>query len=259
MKPLIYPKFIGRLGNNLFQIAACIGYAKKHGVGWGIRKGYVESGFNAFQVDKFFPHLPGIPRDEGYGFKVYNEPYFNYQEIPFVPRGVTIVGFWQSVKYFEHCQQEVKDALRIQHKEGYEGYCSIHVRRGDYLKHPDNFPTVTLDYLRKAMYEVASRGTTKFMVFSDDLQWCKENINGDYDIRFSNEQNEYNDLCAMASCKDNIIANSSFSWWGAFLNRNPDKVVVSPHYQNWFGPNAGPVKDQTQDLIPDGWIQIKFR
>jgi hypothetical protein len=256
MKPLIYPQFIGRLGNNLFQIAACIGYAKKHHVGWGVMKGYVERGFNAYQVDKYFPNLPKADPADVNNFKTYNEPFFNYQEIPFVPRGVKIVGFWQSLKYFEHCQQEVRDALKIQYKDGYQDYCSIHIRRGDYLKHPDNFPTVTMEYIRKAMYEVASRGTDKFMVFSDDMEWCKENINGDYEIKFSNEQNEYDDLCAMASCKDNIIANSSFSWWGAFLNRNENKVVVSVDHKQWFGPNAGPVKDQTQDLIPDRWIQI---
>lgn len=257
MKPMIYPQFIGRLGNNLFQIAACIGYAKTNRVKWGIKKGYVERGFNAFQVDKYFPHLPQAV--DCHDFKTYNETHFNYKEIPFVPRGVKIVGFWQSIKYFEHAQEEVKKALAINYKDGYGDYCSIHVRRGDYVKHSGSFPPVTTGYITKAMHEIASRGTDKFIVFSDDLAWCKENIDGDYEIRFSEEQSEYDDFCAMASCKDNIIANSSFSWWAAFLNRNPDKNVVSVHYTNWFGPDAGPVKDQTQDLIPDNWIQIKFR
>jgi len=101
MKPLIKPRFIGRLGNNMFQIAACIGYAKKHNVGWGVKKGYKERGFNVFQVDKYFPNLPAC---DSY-FKAYTEfqeewagMEFNYHEIPFHPNGCELVGFWQSLK-----------------------------------------------------------------------------------------------------------------------------------------------------------------
>jgi hypothetical protein len=263
VKPLIYPQFIGRLGNNLFQIAACIGYAKKHNVGWGIKKGYVERGFNAFQVDKYFPHLPTAT--DCHDFKTYNEPHFNYKEIPFVPRGTKIVGFWQSIKYFEHCQEDVKKILNIKYVDGYSDYVAIHVRRGDYVQHSGSFPPVDELYITMAGLEMALRGAgKKYLFFSDDIQWCKNFVNdykdlSDMGFEFSEGRNEYEDLCLMASCGHNIIANSSFSWWGAFLNRNPNKIVVSPHYKNWFGENAGTVKDQTQDLIPDNWIQIRFR
>lgn len=258
---LIYPKFIGRLGNNLFQIAACIGYAKKHNVGWGIKKGYVERGFGVHQLDKFFPHLPLCEES----FRRYAEPNFFHTEIPFQPQGVEIVGFWQSLKYFENAQEEVSKAFDlIIYDEMMEGHISIHIRRGDYASNPDHFPPVTTEYLNMALEILQRKGVdTHFIdVFSDDIQWCKENLarelNGPSHHFYFHTGNEYQDLCMMASCSHNIIANSSFSWWGAFLNPNPDKIVISPSHDNWFGPKNG-VRDQTQDLIPNDWIQIKFR
>ncbi len=249
---MVYPQFIGRLGNNLFQLAAAIGYAKKYNVGWGIKKGYVEKGFNAYQVDKYFPHLRGTDCI----FKSYYEPHFDYQEIPYHKHGIQLVGFFQSLKYFEHCQDEVRQALSIKYVDGYQDYVAIHVRRGDYVQHSGSFPPITVDYIEEAMQNIPSK---KYLFFSDDINWCKTNF-APYDlgnIEYSEGRNEYEDLCLMASCGHNIIANSSFSWWGAWLNRNPNKIVVSPHYENWFGPTAG-VKNP-KDIIPDGWIQIKFR
>lgn len=266
MKPMIYPQFIGRLGNNLFQIAACVGYSKKHNVGWGIKKGYVERGFNVNQVDKFFPHLPSC--DDTY--RTYNEhqpgmdnTWFNYHDIPFHSRGVKIVGFWQSLKYFEHAQEEVRLALNINYVDGYDDYVAIHVRRGDYVQNADSFPPVTEYYIHQAWHQMRCyTGSFKLkqIFISDDIEWCKQTFSNKAafsEAMYSEGRSEYDDLCLMASCSHNIIANSSFSWWGAFLNQNPNKKVLSPHYQNWFGPTAG-VKDPI-DIIPNNWIQVKFR
>jgi len=259
MEIKIYPRLIGRLGNNLFQIAAAIGYAKKHNVGWGIRKGYVERSFNAHQVDRFIPNLPSINTH----FKNYTEfqdhwagSEFNFHEIPFRQSGVEIVGFWQSWKYFDNAQDEVRKAFNINYQDGYSSYCSIHVRRGDYVIHDTNFPPVSLSYIKMAMSLLPSN--QKYIVFSDDIEWCKNNIVSD-NVTFANG-NEWEDLCVMASCGHNIIANSSFSWWGAWLNRNPDKIVFSPSCKagQWFGPDAG-VKNDCVDLLPPSWNQIEFR
>jgi hypothetical protein len=251
VRKLIYPQFIGRLGNNMFQIAACIGYAKKHGVDWGIKKGYVERGFQADQVDKYFPHLPEC--DELY--RGYNEPRFTYQEIPFFPQGVRLVGFWQSEKYFKHAEDDVRKAFNLKYVSGYEDYVSIHVRRGDYATNPEHFPPINDDYLLHATDITDGK---KYIVFSDDIAWCKEYFRkyGD-NIEFSEGRNEYEDLCLMASCGHNIIANSSFSWWAAWLNRDPNKIVISPSHENWFGPKNGE-HGNTQDIIPENWIQIKY-
>lgn len=263
MKPLIKPRFIGRLGNNLFQIAACIGYAKKYNVGWGIKKGYTERGFNAHQVDRFLPHLPACDsyfkpytefQDQWAGFE------FNYHEIPFHPNGCELVGFWQSEKYFENAKEEVRKAINLPFIEGYRDYVSIHVRRGDYVNHSDSFPPVTTEYLASAFQSV-NKVVSKAIVFSDDINWCKNNILSEgITIEFSEGRNEWEDLSLMASCGHNIIANSSFSWWGAWLNTNPEKIVISPSNKrgNWFGMGAG-VKHDCVDLIPKEWIQIEFR
>jgi len=267
VKPLIKPRFIGRLGNNMFQIAACIGYAKKYNVGWGIKKGYKERGFNAFQVDKYFPNLPAC---DSY-FKAYTEfqeewagMEFNYHEIPFHPNGCELVGFWQSEKYFENAKDEVRKHLQLPFIEGYRDYVSIHVRRGDYVQHSGSFPPIGMDYISKAIDKLRGyffEGVKfKVLVFSDDIGWCKENIKIWADVEFSEGRNEFEDMSLMASCGHNIIANSSFSWWAAWLNTNPDKIVVSPSHKrgNWFGMESG-VKHDCIDLIPKEWIQIEFR
>lgn len=258
MRVLVYPQFIGRLGNNMFQIAAAIGYARKHNVGWAIRKGYVERGFNVNQVDRFFPHLPGFDGQ----FRGYDEPTYDYKEIPFHPQGVRLVGFWQSIKYFEHCQDEVRDTFRLKHIDGYKDYVSIHVRRGDYTQHSGSFPPVTIEYLQQALKIFTDKGYNKFIVFSDDQLWCRANLVSYIDgvqFTFAENQNEFQDLCMMASCEHNIIANSSFSWMAAFCNKNQDKIIVSPSQEgfNWYGSGAGVKNPKT--LVPDNWIQIKFR
>jgi hypothetical protein len=259
MKQLVKPRFIGRMSNNFFQIAAAIGYAKKYNVGWGIKKGYIERGFNANQVDRFIPHLPACNsyfkpytewQDKWTGFE------FNYHEIPFFPNGVEIVGFWQSEKYFKHAADEVRQAINISYQNGYTDYCSVHIRRGDYVNLDTNFPPVTPYYVELAMKHFGS--SQKYLVFSDDIEWCKKNLSGN--LQFSEGKNEWEDLCLMASCGHNIIANSSFSWWAGWLNKNPDKVVVTPSHKagQWFGPDNGN-KNDCIDLIPEGWKEIEFR
>lgn len=261
MKTLVTFRPIGRLGNIMFQVAAAIGYAKKYNVRWC-------APMSGYETKRFLQYFPRVDARKSYDtFTNYNEHphgrsnWFDYHEIPFNPNGLTLVGFWQSLKYFENAQDEVRRVFELP-KHDLSEWCSIHVRRGDYVKYNTNFPPITTDYITKAMFEQSSRGNNKFLVFSDDIEWCKHNINGDYEIRFSEGNGEFEDLSMMASCGHNIIANSSFSWWAAYLNQNPDKVIVSPSQEgnNWFGPdwdNKNPNKPKT--LIPESWIQIKFR
>lgn len=263
---LIYPQFLGRLGNNLFQIAASIGYAKKHNVDWGITKGFIEPGFQAYQVDQFMPYLPS---HEDVHFKRYNEPVYDYTEIPFHPEGVRIVGFFQSLKYFEHCQDEVKRQIAIPFFPGFADYCGIHARRGDYVDLDTHFPPVSVEYFKMAIPVMMSHGYKKFLVCSDGMEWCEEVLPANFpevEFEFSKGFNEWQDMSLMASCGANIIANSSFSWWAAFLNQHPNKIIVSPHNTSWYGPDNGVAHDAKKrgveacaDLIPDTWIKLKFR
>lgn len=259
MEPLVTFKPIGRLGNIMFQTAASIGYARKYNVGWAAPSG-------GYETHRFLQYFPKV-KVRDVPFQRYGEHphgrhnWYDYHEIPYHPNGVTLVGFFQSLKYFENAQDEVKEVFKLPHTEGFGDWCSIHVRRGDYVN-STNFPPITMEYVEKAMFEQSARGQNKFMVFSDDIEWCKQNINGDYEIRFSEGRGEFDDLAMMASCGHNIIANSSYSWWASYLNPNPNKIIVSPaqHGNNWYGPdwdNKNPNKPKT--LIPIEWIQIAFR
>lgn len=262
---------IGRLGNVMFQCAAAIGYAKKYGVTWGVPS-------DTREVPYFHSIFPNLPRADG-SYKRYMEHlhafcdkhnmhfdqcHFNYHEIPQQPGPVKLVGFFQSWKYFENAEEEVKCAFKLNFIPGYEDYVSIHVRRGDYVQYANSFPPVTEDYIYKAWYELSTCLNGEYftpLFFSDDIEWCKRVFHDSFpDAEFSEGRNEFEDLSLMASCGHHIIANSSFSWWGAYLGHNPDRIVISPSCVrgNWFGMEAG-VKQDVVDLLPPHWHQIKFR
>lgn len=239
----VYAKQYGRLGNNLFQMAAAIGYAMTYGIEYNICPWYTKNTINHGH--------PYYIKEAGHQYqKLYFHKKLRYSRI-------MLDGYWQSEKYFAHCREEVLKALGYQW-ELKEGWCSIHVRRGDYLKYPDKHPVVTMEYLTKAMDMIADhRGIERFMVFSDDIPWCIAHFSSlPYHFHYSIDQTPEEDLIAGSCCEHNIISNSTFSWWGAWLNQNPDKVVISPSKDNWFGP--GNAHLDTSDLIPESWIQIKY-
>jgi hypothetical protein len=253
---MVTTTFIGRLGNSMFQIAACIGYAKKYGYTWGVPNYQRES-----SILTHFPNLPRCNDNE----KRYNEhqpghdhDWFDYHEIPNVGPDVNLFGFWQSWKYFDNAKDEVKQVFKLKEYPEYKEYISIHVRRGDYVKHAGSFPPIDMNYLEKAFSHFSHND--KGIVFSDDIEWCKNALSQYKNLEYSEGCSEYEDLSKMASCSNHIIANSTFSWWGAWLGHNPDKVVISPSIVrgNWFGYESG-VKQDPVDLLPPNWIQIKFR
>jgi hypothetical protein len=261
---MVNTKFIGRLGNSMFQIAACIGYAKKYGYSWGVPNNQGES--------SILTHFPDLPRCDASQKrwcehqKQWDHEWFNYHEIPDQGPDVTLFGFYQSWKYFENAQEEVRQAFKLDHIPGYEDYVSLHVRRGDYVQHANSFPPINEDYIFQAISLIRSadnaRGLPekKILWFSDDKLWCEEmlrQIPGGHKI---SNGNEYEDLSLMASCGHHIIANSTFSWWASYLSHNPEAIVISPSCErgNWFGMESG-VKHDCIDLLPHPWHQIKFR
>lgn len=150
--------------------------------------------------------------------------------------------FLQSEKYFA----KHKDFIRERFSSGirFADYVSIHVRRGDYVDNPFYIDLFKEGYYEKAM---ALFPGAPFLVFSDDILWCKEQpvFKG---CSFSVGNSEVEDLNRMASCQHNIIANSSFSWWAGWLNRNPDKKVVAP--KQWFSDGVERVE------LPEEWVKI---
>lgn len=242
---MVTAKLYGRTGNRLFQQAAAIGYATRNGL--------------KYSPDRY-PYAPHIHiKESGH----------NYQELPYIDqwKNNTIVldGYWQSAKYFDHCREEVLKAFGF-NWELKQGWCSIHVRRGDYLIYPDKHPMVTMDYLVSATSRMeANHGVNRFHVFSDDIEWCRNSFTwlqkeirstSHWTFEYSEGRTEWEDLELMSGCEHNIISNSTFSWWGAYLNQNPNKVVISPSKDNWFG--EGNAALCTDDIIPKEWIQIKY-
>jgi len=288
---MIEPIFTGRLGNMMFQIAAAYAYSLKHGMDytaplWGNgltaanndTDKYISNGIQKSDIMlKYLNWFPSIKRgnsiaqtfDGAYlkhypskkdssGFYRYEENgRHEYNEIPF-HENIVIDGFFQSERYFKDYRNEIVNLFNLPY-EKLDGVTSIHVRRGDYLVYHNSFPPVDERYLGTAMRVMARNGFKKFLVFSDDINWCKANLckekYPEYEFEYSECKNEYEDLVAGSCCQNNIISNSTFSWWQAWLNRNPDKLVISPSKNNWFGKR---VKLSTEDIIPENWVQIAF-
>ncbi len=176
------------------------------------------------------------------------------------------IGFWQSEKYFISIADKIlqeftfkipldKTNAEIAEKIQNTNAVSIHFRRGDYLKKSRAHITstvCTVDYYRRAITYIAEKTDNPyFFIFSDDMDWVKENFileNAHY-INNNSGKNSYRDMQLMSLCKHNIIANSSFSWWGAWLNRSADKIVCAPEI--WFRQIDMP------DIISENWVKIK--
>lgn len=179
---------------------------------------------------------------------IYREPHFHFDSKFWeLKPGTCLSGYFQSWRYFEPFADVIRKEFVFAEHLVFDHPCvvSIHVRRGDYLSFPEHHPPLTMDYYRRAMEMFPA---ARFLVFTDDPGWCLVNFDRkDCQIR-TNDAPEI-DMGIMTDCQHHIIANSSFSWWGAYLGRNPNKRVIAP--KAWFGPaKAG---WDTKDLLPEGW------
>lgn len=264
---------MGGLGNQMFQIATVYAYAKRHGFEYGLNfdtcytpnQGNESSKYK----DTFFKDICRL--DDTKFNMSYIEPTFSYVKIIGKNDNLVLEGYFQSEKYFKdykddliklfnpyntlfiNAKHEVISFLYsfiVDKKINYRDLVAVHVRRGDYLKSSDFHTNLTdTDYYKNAMEMFENK---MFIFVSDDIEWCKENFKGD-NIIYSPFTEELQDLLLMSYCGNQIIANSSFSWWGAYLKKNGliDSKIIAP--KQWFGPK-GP-KD-TQDIIPEDWIKI---
>ena len=172
-------------------------------------------------------------------------------------------GYWQSEKYFSSITEIIRNKFTfpsldernkiyladIQNTES----VSIHVRRGDYVNHSLHGGICDLDYYQKAIEYIKQKVKDPFFViFSNDIEWCKQNLSIDNSVYITDNSgdNSYKDMQLMSLCNHNIIANSSFSWWGAWLNQNPQKIIIAP--SKCFNGTSY----DTTDVIPVSWHQI---
>lgn len=185
-----------------------------------------------------------------------------------VPDDSYLDGYWGSEKYFKDIEDIIRKEFTFKSKPddinqkmiNQMKNCdsvSIHIRRGDYVndKKTNQFHGVCdLDYYIRAIALIAKKvNNPKFFVFSDDPQWAKQNLHLKSPcvyVDHNTGKKDYEDMRLMSKCRHNIIANSSFSWWGAWLNSNKNKIVIAP--KKWFNDKS----INTKDLIPNSWIKI---
>jgi len=253
-KDYIIPALGGRLGNNMFMIAHAYVKSLEFNKQMVIAKeqliyegnDYSKNIFSKFQfIETFYDNKNCNP------------------QIPSNDKHSIYVGYYQSESYFEKYSESVKSLFsptfefitRIKEEIPLifnTEVTVINVRRGDYLHYPNYHPTVSPEYIFKALELVPSK---QYLIASDDITWCKENLNLPGAIYLEGWKS-HEQLWIMSMCHHFIISNSSFSWWAAYLSRNPNKKVVSP--ETWYGPE-GP--NQWSEIYCKGWIILptKFK
>ena len=247
----------GGLGNMMFQIAAGYSLAKDLGRDFKLHTKLIEGIAHRHPTDyvsSIFKNLNEV--EDVSGTYVIQEPSFDYSEIESTEdsQDIMLKGCFQSYKYFQKYENDIKrlfapnatESSNLSAAYNLANAVSIHIRRGDYLRLSDHHYNLQIGYYRNAIDYFQG---LNFLVFSDDIDWCKSVFEGD-NFTFVEDLDDAASLYLMTLCKHNIIANSTFSWWGAWLNPNKDKVVIYPN--KWFGPANSHLS--TSDLFPDEWI-----
>ncbi len=256
---------LGQLGNQMFQYAAVRGVASQIGVPFtipdhreifddGIGNKYTILLFDCFKLSGLVNR--GILNTQNY----LQEDHFHFNSKLFSSNknnDYSLWGFFQTEKYFKHIEDEIRKDFSFNDEidtlcDGiigqFDNPLSLHIRRGDFIINSGNHPPLGLDYYKEALKLFDS--DREVIIFSDDPEWCKEQELFESD-RFAIAEggNQFYDLCLMTLCNDFIIANSSFSWWGAWL-ANKGKVVAP---KTWFGEN---LNHDTKDLYCEEWIVL---
>jgi hypothetical protein len=270
----------GRLGNQMFQYAGLRGIAAHHGYDFLVPppENYGRSNYGLFDCFK----MTNVGRkNQGYLQTSKNLASgcfeFNENFMKSVPDDVNLHDYFQTEKYFKHISDEIRqdfefnDEILESCKEvisQFEKPIFMHVRRGDYINQPQYHPFTGIEYYQEARKLFPD--DVQILIFSDDLEWCRsqelfhgdEYYISDFDTRYeqtadTNDGPEkslvpYYDLCMMSLCKGGVIANSSMSWWGAWLMKNPELPIVAP--KQWFGEAYNHY--EMGDLRPESWTLI---
>ena len=254
---------LGRLGNQMFQYASLKGIAANNGYNICIPSSTNQNEWTDHQLNSAFkmtslnqlhyqyidPSRPTIV-ESGFSF---DEKLFNT-----CPEWVTIHGFFQTEKYFKHIRDqlltdfEFHDNILEPAKQAISNWnkpIALHIRRTDYITNP-NHTVLSNDYYEKALTYFSN--DCEVIIFSDDSEWClNQKIFESDRFLVSETNNNHLDLCLMSLCSGHIIANSSFSWWGAWLSNN--QKVIAP--SGWFKGSNNEHLD-IKDLIPKNWITV---
>ena len=274
-------KLMGGLGNQLFQIFSLISYSIDNNIDYKILE---------FKDDKVSPldnkslrntywnnllkniYNKTIKNINGIVYK-YNEPCFEYKQLPLIPdksKNYIFLGYFQSYKFFQNNLDKILDLLKFneikkQYKNNYnyESTISLHFRIGDYINLQSHHPVLSIDYYINSLdklikntdknnwdilyfYEESDKG-----MIDKNISILKEKYDKLNFISIDHKLDDWEQMICMSLCKHNIIANSTFSWWGAYLNEN-DNTVYYP--DKWFGPAKGNIK--LNDLFLYDWVKI---
>ncbi len=238
----------GRLGNQLFQYAFMFSLSKQNNYEMCLPSTNINY-YQNYKSNSFFDCFESNVSlcQKNITQNKFKEKFFHYDiNFPNYIDNCDYSGYYQSYKYFKQYKKELIESLKFKQKNtikselDYSNIVSIHIRRGDYVNNKTH-ETFSFEFLNTSKKHFDNK---KYLVFSDDIEWCKKMNIGDY---YAENNNDCLDLYQMTLCKSSIIANSSFSWWGAYLSEK--EKVIAP--KKWFNNNKN-----VDDLYCDGWIKL---
>ena len=238
----------GNLGNQLFQIASCIGIAKHFNT---------EVGFPDWEYEKYFENP--LPKDnrlfkEKFAFRNKKEQHFHFDFNQF-SNDCDITGWLQSEKYFEDCKEEIKKQFKFNELGMLNRFApvnsiAISIRRGDYVNNP-NYALLPISYYIGALVkEFPDYHNYNIIIFSDDMEYCKLHFDCLPNVYYA-EGSAIEQLCLASLCDHFILANSTFSWWCGWLGEKEHSKVIKPNYH--FGYEFGKLNN-AKDFYPERWI-----
>lgn len=258
---MIISKIQGGLGNQMFQYAYGRSLSLKYGQDLVLETSFynIKSSVERFfTLDKFTNTKINLNITNNGNPTYLVRDNFNHFNLDVKPNSnYYLDGYWQSEKYFSEFEDQIREDFspnqeilnKLLLTPFIDSTCvSLHIRRTDYISSNGYHPVQSIEYYQKALEIIGDYD--KLFIFSDDIDWCRTNLKFK-DMIFMQNFSDIEDIWIMSLCKHNIIANSTFSWWGGWLNKNENKKVIAP--KNWFGQQAGL---NTEDIIPKNWIKI---
>jgi hypothetical protein len=248
----------GRLGNQMFEIANVYAQALRHNRSFRLTTTN-STGDSLLYKDSIFRKLEFKPNAHVSDMHCINSTYHYTEYKPHDTLPTAFMGYFQSEKFFkdfsenikwlyEPTEEFIKKAHQDYHQLNWNNTVAIHVRRGDFTVQTRRFPLITKEYIETALQIIPER--TCCFIVSDDINWCKENIRGN-DIIYTEYEAPDQALWFMSLCKNFILSNSTFSWWGAYLSKYENKKVIHPSI--WFGPDFPKDSWNPKDVYCENW------
>ena len=295
---MIIVRLRGGLGNQLFQFAAAYALARNKGVDLKADLyTYTKHPFRKYELGNFQVSLPEASRNEVHKFtgrtpasryinkktnyfyckEVFAQPHYHFYEDFFsLPTPIYLSGYWQSEKYFVGVADDLRrifaPAVALDPRNAdlvsavkAGNSVAVHIRRSDYVQ-GSFFQPMGLDYYERAFDHISKNvADPNYFIFSDDIAWSRQQLSHLKNATFVDHNkgaDSYKDLLLMSACRNQVIANSTFSWWAAWLNNFGDKKIVAPAkwFHNTYLTNKEPVYPcrfyNTKDLLPPAWTRL---